>query len=137
MFALRTSYRTLLYETDTGDLAGVSAFDRQEVILAGRRRVPAWRLEVIALSLPWQGKTVDADLDGCPPTMKASEYVLRSTFRRMLELDPRRVIVVARVHDENVASIVACARVGLERTARESSEYWAMLGEVDPTAGPA
>ena len=64
--------------------------------------------------------------------MKASEYLLRATFRRMLELDPRRVLVVARVHDENRASIAMCARVGLLRTERESDDYWAMLGEVDP-----
>jgi hypothetical protein len=135
-FALRTAHHVLLFETDEGDLAGVSAFARQDVSPAGRRRVPAWRLEVIALSPAWQGKSVDADIAGCAPTMKASEYLLRSTFRRMLELDPRRVIVVARVHDDNRASMVAAGRVGLDRTERESPEYWGMLGEVDPMAGP-
>jgi hypothetical protein len=54
----------------------------------------------------------------------------------MLELDPRRVIVVARVHDDNRASMVAAGRVGLDRTERESPEYWGMLGEVNPMAGP-
>lgn len=68
--------------------------------------------------------------------MNASEYLLRATYRRMLELDPRRVLVVARVHDDNQASIRVCARVGLLRTERESDDYWAMLGEVDPAAGP-
>jgi hypothetical protein len=101
-------------------------------LLAGRRRVAGWRLEVGALRPSWWGKQIDADIDGCPPTMKASEYLLRATFRRMLELDPRRVLVVARVHDENRASIAMCARVGLLRTERESDDYWAMLGEVDP-----
>ena len=132
--ALATAYRVLLFETELGDVAGVSAFDRQDISPAGRRRVAGWRLQVVALGLPWQGKLVEADIEGSAPTMKASEYLLRATFRRMLEIDSRRVIVVARVHDDNRASMIACARVGLDRTSRESDEYWAMIGEVDPTA---
>jgi hypothetical protein len=134
---LKAAHHVLVFESDSGELAGVSAFDRQDVSL-GRRRVPGWRLEVIALALPWQRALVDADIDGCPPTMRASEYLLRSTFRQMHEIDDRRVLVVGRVHDENRPSMVACARVGLDRQEREdpTSEYWPLLGEVDPAAGP-
>jgi hypothetical protein len=134
---LKTAHHVLVFESDSGELAGVSAFDPQDIVL-GRRRVPGWRLEVIALALPWQRTLVDADIDGCLPTMRASEYLLRSTFRRMLEIDDRRVLVVGRIHDENRPSMVACARVGLDRHDREdpTSEYWPVLGEVDPAAGP-
>jgi hypothetical protein len=136
VFALRSASHVLIFESPGGDIAGVSAFDRVEVALSGRDREPAWRLQVIALSVQWQGKSVDADIEGCSATMKASEYILRSTFRRMLEIDKRRVIVVATVHDENRTSMAACARVGLVRTGREADpNYWAMLGEVDPAAG--
>lgn len=135
-FALRTADHVLLFETDAGELVGVSAFSRREIDLAGRLRVGGWHFDVIALSLRWQRGSVDADIEGLPPTMKASEYLLRATFRRMLDVDPRRVVVVARVHDENRASMKVCARVGLDRTERETDDYWAMLGEVDPAAGP-
>jgi hypothetical protein len=137
VFALRTADHVLVFESQEGALAGVSAFDRQDISVSGRLRVAGWRLEVIALAVRWHGQVVDADIDGCAETMKASEYVLRATFRRMLELDPRRVIVIGRVHDDNPASMSACARVGLLRTRRESNEYWELLGEVDPAAQPS
>jgi hypothetical protein len=136
LIALRTAERVLLFEPAEGQVAGVTAFGRQEISPSGTRRVPGWRLEVVALALAWQGKSVVAAIAGCAPRMKASEYLLRATFRRMRELDRRRRLVVARVHDGNVASMVAAARVGLDRTRRESDEYWEMLGEADPAAGP-
>jgi hypothetical protein len=135
-YALPTAHRVLLFESESHELAGITAFNREDISPSGRRRVAGWRLEVVALRRAWWGKAIDADIEGCATTMKASEYLLRATFRRMLELDPRRVLVVARVHDENRASIAACARVGLVRTERESGDYWAMLAEVDPGAGP-
>lgn len=134
--ALRTTFRTLVFRSRGGELAGVSAFDRADVRLAGRRRTAAWRLEVVALALPWQGRWVNADIEGCPSPMKAAEFVLRKTYERMLQIDARRVAVVARVHDDNRASMKTCERVGLVRTERESNEYWAMLGEVNPAAQP-
>ena len=135
-YALPTAHHVLLFEPGSDELAGVTAFNREDISPSGRRRVPGWRLEVVALRPSWWGKSVEADIDGCAPTMKASEYLLRATFRRMLELDPRRVLVVARVHDDNRPSIATCARVGLLRTERESDEYWGMLGEIDPAASP-
>lgn len=136
-YALPTAHHVLVFEPEPSEIAGVTAFNREEILLAGRRRVAGWRLEVVALSPSWWGKHIHADVEGCPPAMKASEYLLRATFRRMLALDPRRALVVARVHDENRASMATCARVGLLRTERESDDYWGMLGEVDPAAGPA
>lgn len=135
-YALPTAHRVLVFESESRELAGVTAFNRAEISPSGRRRVAGWRLEVVALTPSWWGKSIDADIDGCALTMKASEYLLRATFRRMLKLDARRVLVVARVHDDNRASVAACSRVGLLRTERESDDYWAMLGEVDPAAGP-
>ena len=136
MYALRTAYRVLLFCSAGGELAGVTAFNKQDISPSGTRRVPGWRLEVVALTLRWQRQRVASDIAGAASEMKASEYLMRATYRRMLELDARRVLVVARVHDGNVASMVAAARVGLDRTEREDDEYWAMLGEVDPDAGP-
>jgi hypothetical protein len=135
-FALKTAHYTLLFETEDGEPAGVSAFSRVDIRIGRRRRAPGWHLEVIALTPAWRGKDVDADIDGCSSRMRASEYLLRATFRRMLEIDPRRAIVVARVHDDNRISMAVCARVGLDRTERETDEYWGMIGEVDPAAGP-
>jgi hypothetical protein len=133
-FALKTAHCVLIFETEAGEIAGVAAFDRQEIEI-GRRRFPGWRLEVIALSVEWRGKCVEADIEGAPETMKASEYVLRRTFQEMLALDPRRVVVVGRVHDDNDRSIAVCKRVALDRTVRESPEYWQVVGEADPLAG--
>jgi RimJ/RimL family protein N-acetyltransferase len=135
-YALPIAHHVLLFESESGELAGVTAFSREDISPSGRHRVAGWRLEVVALTPSWWGKSIDADIDGCAPTMKASEYLLRATFRRMLELDRRRVLAVARVHDDNRASMAACARVGLLRTERESDDYWTMLAEVDPAAGP-
>jgi hypothetical protein len=92
---------------------------------------------VVAACLEYQGTLVAADIEGCPAEMKAAEYAHRATYRHMLQLDPGRVFVVARVHECNRRSIKATARVGLERTIRESLEYWRMLGPVDPAAGCA
>jgi hypothetical protein len=135
MIALKHARHVLVFDGDQGELAGVSAFNIHEVSI-GRRRVPAWYFEVIALSLAWQRRTVEADIGGCEPTMKASEYLLRATFRKMLELDKRRTLVEAKVHHDNRASMKVCARVGLDRWGREDRGYWPMLGEVDPAAGP-
>jgi hypothetical protein len=135
MIALKTADHVLLFESESGDLAGVSAFDREDYAPSGPFHVPIWRLEAIALSLAWQGTSVDADIDGCPGTMKASEYVLRGTFRRMLELDPRRTFLVGRIHNDNRASMKATARVGLDQLGqRVLGEYLEVLGEVDPAA---
>jgi hypothetical protein len=133
-FALRTAHKVLLFCDDDGRVSAVSAFDRVEIGLSGRRRTAAWRLQVVALRPQWRGALVEADIKGCPNPMKASEFVLRKTYERMLELDARRVMVVGRIHDENRASMVACERVGLVRTEREDSDYWRVLGEVDPSA---
>ena len=133
---MRTARHVLLFKSEDHELVGVTAFNGEDVAL-GRRRIAGWRLELVALDPRYWGRSIDADIDGCPATMKASEYLLRSTFRRMLEIDARRVIVVARVHDDNAESIAMCARVGLDRTERESDDYWGMLGEVNPVAGPA
>lgn len=137
MFALSTAYKTLLFHDQSGSLVGVTAFDRSEVQLSGHATTAAWRLEVIALSIRSRGLWVEADIPGCSSPMKASEFLLRKTYQRMLELDPRRVLVVGRVHDDNRLSMAACARVGLVRTEwDEDGVYWRLLGEVDPAAGP-
>jgi hypothetical protein len=133
---LKDCTKTLLFRERGGPIVGVSAFDRQEIALTDRRRVPGWRLQVIALERSWRGVLVGAELPGCDDAMKASEYVLRKTYERMLALDRRRAIVVAKVHDDNVASMRATARVGLFRTRRVDDFYWEMLGEVDPAIRP-
>lgn len=135
-FALATAHKTLLFHDPAGMLTGVTAFDRAEVRISGRRRTPVWRFQVAALALEWRGQWVEAEIEGCPSTMKASEFLLRKTYERMLGLDRRRVFVVGRVHDDNRASMRACERVGLVRTEREDDDYWRLLGEVDPAAQP-
>jgi hypothetical protein len=133
---LANADHVLVFETEVGELAGVSAFDREDVPI-GWRMDAGWRLQVIALALPWQRTMVEADIDGCPPTMRASEFVLRGTFRYMLEVDAQRLPVVGRIHVENRPSIIACARVGLDLQERDpTSEYWPIWGQADPTARP-
>jgi hypothetical protein len=56
-FALRTAHKVLLFFAENDELVGVSAFVRQEVALSGKRRLAAWRLEVIALDPAWHAST--------------------------------------------------------------------------------
>lgn len=136
-FALSTAHKTLLFHDASGLLVGVTAFDRADVQLTGRSKTAVWRLEVIALAMTSRGLWTEADIEGCASPMKASEFLLRKSFQRMLELDPRRAIVVGRIHDDNRLSMRVCARVGLVRTEREDNGvYWRLLGEADPAAGP-
>jgi hypothetical protein len=136
VLALKSAFRTLVFRDDGGEVAAVTAFDRREVrpFEAARYLVPGWHLQVVAVSLRYQGSLVENDILGCPPAMKMAEYAHRSTYRYMLEIDPARQFITARVHDENRRSIKAAARVDLERTVREDVDYWRMLGPVNPAA---
>lgn len=132
--ALRSAHKTLAFRTEDGELVGVSAFDRRLITPyeAAHYRVPGWHLQVIGIDRGFQGTDVTSDLPRCAAEMRTSEYVFRRTYARMLEIDAARVVVTARVHGDNQPSIMAAARVSLERTVREFEEYWRMLGEVDP-----
>jgi hypothetical protein len=136
--ARKRAFKTLLFRGADGELDGITVFDRSDVPLAGRRKVPGWHLQAVALSRRLQREEVQCDIEGCDPIMRASEYLFRKTYERMLALDPRRVITTARVHDENTISMVAAARVGLRRVGRDEYDdrYWDMSGEVDPCVGP-
>lgn len=59
-YALPTAHRVLLFETESRELAGVTAFNREDISPSGRLRVGGWRLEVVALSPFWWGKAIDA-----------------------------------------------------------------------------
>lgn len=130
--ALASTYKTLVFRAPDRTVAAVSAFDRREVG-AGRRQLAAWHLQVVGVRRDLQRTIVESEIAGCPTEMRVSEYVLRKSFERMIEIDPERVLVTARVHEDNRPSIVACARVDLQRTERERGPYWRMFGEADPT----
>jgi hypothetical protein len=133
--ALKTTFKSLAFREEDGTLAGVSSFDKAAVqpFEAANYVEHGWQLQVVGVRRDLQGPTVNSDIAGCPPELPISDYVFRKTYERMLELDPTRVIVRARIHDDNRRSIAACSRVGLERTVRESQDYWRMLGAADPT----
>jgi hypothetical protein len=134
--ALGSTYKTLAFR-DRSELVGVTAFDKLAVRphQAARYTERGWKLQVLGITTPYQGTTVSSTLPGCPSEMRIAEYVLRKTYSRMLELDPSRRFVRAVVHDDNVRSWRACARVELERREREDLTYWRMLGPVDPQVG--
>lgn len=134
--ALGSAYKTLAFR-DGNQLVAVTAFDRFAVRphQAARYTEPGWKLQVLGVSTRYQGTLVASDLAGCPSEMRIAEYALRTTYTRMLKLDPTRKFVCACVHDENVRSWRACSSVGLERTQRQDLAYWRMLGGVDPRFG--
>jgi hypothetical protein len=137
LFALKEANRTLIFRDSDGEVVGVSAFDRRDIRPSGRVVVLGWHLQVVALTVPWRGKFVACELPRCDGVMKASEYVLRRTYQRMLAIDPRRSLVTARVHEDNMASVRACERVDLLRTERSDLDaHWDMLGPVDPAIQP-
>jgi hypothetical protein len=134
--ALGSAYRTLAFR-DGPQLVGVTAFDRIAIRphQAARYVEPGWKLQVLGISTQYQGTVVSSSLPGCPSELRIAEYALRTTYARMQQLDPTRAFVRACVHDGNVRSWRACARVGLERTERQDLTYWRMLGPVDPEWG--
>lgn len=133
---LGSAYKTLAFR-DGNELVAVTAFDRFAVRpqKAARYTERGWKLLVLGVSTPYQGTRVISDLAGCPSEMSIAEFALRTTYAHMLKIDPTRKFVSACVHDENVRSVRACLRVGLERSERRDLTYWQMLGGVDPLYG--
>jgi hypothetical protein len=122
----------LIFRLPEGRIVAASGFRFGE---AGPARVPCWHLEVVGVSTAHHGRPVFNDFSSGPPTLRISECVLRTTFERMRQLDPTRQLVTARVHDVNMRSIRACARVGLCRQGEPDGGYWEMTGDVDPYIG--
>jgi hypothetical protein len=134
--ALGSAEKTVAFRHG-GELVAVTAFDRLAIRphQAARYTEPGWKLQVLGISTPYQGTLVSSELPGCPGELRISEYALRTTYAHMLKLDPARKFVRAIVHDDNIRSLRACARVGLQRTERRDLTYWRMLGGVDPQFG--
>jgi len=113
----RQGSRVLAFRED-GHLIAVSSFYPSEVGIPVVSPVvhPAWHLEVLAVTHSRQRTGFGLQ-------------VLDQTLVAMRETDPTRVLVVARAHVNNRASLALCARRDITPFVREG-DYWKLLGEV-------
>jgi RimJ/RimL family protein N-acetyltransferase len=107
------------FRAGNGDLVGVGAFEERNIYVPLVEPVQheGWHLQVVGIRLEDQGKGL-------------SRSVFRGIFEAMRQLDDGRVIYTAHVHKDNVPSIAACARVGLDLLRPKDTHYWILLGEV-------
>lgn len=113
---LRRSEHCLAFR-DAGELVAVSAFDPSTLGWPLNQPVdhPVWHLNVVAIALAHQSQGLSAE-------------VFESTFEAMRQIDASRDVVTAFVHESHVASLNACARVGLEPLKPIDDDYWLLLG---------
>jgi len=112
-WVLSRSDVTLLF-TEQAELVAVSAFSRRNVDMR-TAVVPGWLLDVVAVDLHRQGEGL------------ASE-VFAGTFEAMKMADPDRVVVSAKVHDQNLVSRSAATRAGITALRPLADGYWEFLG---------
>ena len=110
-----------LVVTATSELVGVAAHER--VILQGSHGVPfnATRLEVIAVTTEWQGKTFESSVRVSDVLMSAVMY---DVSRRVPSRDAR---VFATVHEENERSQKLLRRYGLTEMMSSSTPGYLRL----------
>lgn len=116
---LKDCPHTLAFFDEDEQLIAVSAFRPSQVLiprLVGQSR-PSWHLVVAAVSLEHQGR-------GC------SAQVFDESFDTMRGLDGDRLLVTGYVHQDNLASLKACAKAGLDPFEPKGGGYIVVLGEV-------
>lgn len=96
----------LLLERRTGYLVGVAAHERV-TLKAGRRRIAATKLELVALATSWHGKRF-------PGGQRASDVLMSAVMTDISQrVPPRDARVFAVVHEDNLRSIALLRRHGL------------------------
>ncbi|MFO0600145.1 MAG: hypothetical protein U0228_32855 [Myxococcaceae bacterium] len=105
----------LLIERASKALIGVAAHERA-ILLAGRRRFAATKLEVVAVSSAWQGRRTR---DG----RRASDLLLSGLMLDVsTRVPPRDARVFAVVHEDNFRSIALLQRHGLTQELSRPAE---------------
>lgn len=109
--------RLLLAFTAGGDLFGVAAHERQ-TLGAGGTQFHATKLEVVAISLKWQGRSLTEG-------QRASDILMSAVMTDVsARVPPRDARVFAIVHEDNHRSLAVCRRYGLtEEMSRPHPSY--------------
>lgn len=95
-----------LFERRSKRLVGVAAHERV-AMKAGRRRIAATKVELVALASAWHGKRF-------PSGERASDVLMSAVMADISQrVPPRHARVFAVVHEDNVRSIVLLRRHGL------------------------
>jgi hypothetical protein len=106
---------------DDDQLVAVAGFNPREISvpLVDPEVVPAWHLNVLAVTLSRQRRGMSSEL-------------LVGTFSAMREVDPGRDVFTVRVHESNAGSLALCVRHNLAPFPRRADDpYIELLGDVD------
>ncbi|MFI7517037.1 hypothetical protein ACIBVK_26445 [Micromonospora echinofusca] len=110
--------RLLLAFTATGELFGVAAHERQFLQGGSGVRFAATKLEVAAVSKPWQGRRFGSGA-------RASDVLMSAVMTDVASrVPPRDARVFAIIHEDNHRSLALCRRHGLvQEMTRPHPEY--------------
>jgi GNAT superfamily N-acetyltransferase len=128
ILALRRDEHVVGLRDQDDDLIGIASFDRTVIGILPMQQptdVRGWYLKAAAVDLDRQG-------DGI------SKALFDSTFEIMRHLDPSRSLIAAAVHRNNLPSIGACAKVGLDvyLPAPAGEDFHQLIGTVPGTTPP-
>jgi hypothetical protein len=121
--------RLLLAFTASGDLFGVAAHERVTLQGEDGGQFYATKLEVLAVTLRWQGRRF-------PGGDRASDVLMSAVMTDVSErVPPRDARVFGIVHEENHRSIAVCRRHGLtEEMSRPHPSYRRIVTPHKPPA---
>lgn len=124
---LRRAQHVIGLRSAEGELVGVGAFDpviASNLPLVLPEQTRAWHLKVIAVASDHQRQGVSREL-------------IDHAFATMRTLDRTRSLIFARVHEENSASLRACANAGIECYQGPDSDcHFDLIGSVPGTTPP-
>ncbi|WP_367137408.1 hypothetical protein [Saccharothrix sp. HUAS TT1] len=99
--------RVLLLTVPSGELVGVAAHEHAALLAPGGQRIEATKLQVVALSLHWQGRSFESG-------PRASDVLMSAAMTDIgTRRPPRAARVFAVVHRENTRSLAVLRRFGL------------------------
>jgi hypothetical protein len=110
--------RLLLAFTSAGDLFGVAAHERVTLRAGDGTEFPATKLEVVGVTLKWQGRSL-------PTGERASDVLMSAVMSDVSSrVPPRDARVYAIIHEDNRRSLAVCRRHGLtEEMSRPHPAY--------------
>ena len=99
--------RVLLLTTPSGELVGVAAHEHAALAALDGRRIEATKLQVVALSVLWQGKRFESGA-------RASDVLMSGAMTDIsARRPPRDARVFAVVHEDDTRSLAVLRRFGL------------------------
>jgi hypothetical protein len=110
--------RLLLAFAEAGDLFGIAAHERATLQAGDGGQFHATKLEVIAIALKWQGRTLSRG-------ERASDVLMQAVMNDVAaRVPPRDARIFAVVHEDNHRSIAVCRRHGItEEMSRPHPNY--------------